>query len=117
MAKEKPKKQTEKSGKTGKKTLAVAIPSRGRSFRGAVIRKFEKRVTIELERTVKIPKYERFMKKKTRIHARLPDEFSDKVQIGDLIRVQECRPLSKTIHFIFVEKLRDSDKNSGEGSK
>ncbi|MCA9485231.1 MAG: 30S ribosomal protein S17 [Nanoarchaeota archaeon] len=110
MTNEKTKKQTEKSKMNETKLPAGAISSRGRSFQGTVIRKFDKRVTIEFERTVKIPKYERFMKKKTRIHARLPEKFIDSIHKGDLIRVKECRPLSKTIHFVVVEKIRDADK-------
>ena len=90
----------------------LGISARGRVFQGNVIRKFHKRITIEFERTVKLQKFERFMKKRTRIHARLPDEFADQINMGDLIRVQECRPLSKLIHFIVVEKVRDADSEN-----
>jgi small subunit ribosomal protein S17 len=90
------------------KTLGIS--TRGRVFQGNVIRKFPKRVAIEFERTVKLQKFERFMKKRTRIHARLPDQFADQINLGDLIKVQECRPLSKTIHFVVIEKIRDADQ-------
>jgi ribosomal protein S17 len=80
--------------------------SRGRIFEGIVAKKFPKRVAIEFERTVRIAKYERFYKKKTRIHARLPDSMASDVNIGDFIQVRECRPLSKIIHFIVIKKLR-----------
>ncbi len=82
------------------------IPSRGRVFEGEVIRKFHKRIVIELERTVYVPKYERFYKKRTRLHARLPDNLS--VEIGDYIKIRECRPLSKLIHFIVIGKVKSS---------
>jgi len=82
-----------------------AISTRGRVFEGIVTRKFPKRITIEFERTVFIKKYERFAKKKTRIHARLPENLADKIQIGDLVQVRECRPLSKIIHTITIKKL------------
>ncbi|MFH1290135.1 MAG: 30S ribosomal protein S17 [Nanoarchaeota archaeon] len=122
MEKKKSKKQTVKSvskGKSETKNLARArgISTRGRIFRGIVIRKFPKRVTIEFERTVKIPKYERFMKKKTKIHARLPYEMHDEIHIGDLIRVQECRPLSKITHFIVIEKIKSKGEENGNGGK
>ena len=54
MAKEK-KKQTVKSVKGEKKEIVRTpkISTRGRVFKGVVTRKFPKRVTIELERTVK----------------------------------------------------------------
>lgn len=86
------------------------ISTRGRIFKGEVIRKFPKRITIQLERTIFIPKYERFLKKNSKIHARLPDEFQDKVEIGDIVRVQECRPLSKIIHFMFKEIVSGEKK-------
>jgi small subunit ribosomal protein S17 len=117
MAEKKEKKQLEKAvhEENGKEksfreiVKALGFSTRGRVFQGNVIRKFPKRVTIEFERTVKIPKFERFMKKRTRIHARLPDQFADQINIGDLIRVQECRPLSKIIHFIVIEKIRPAE--------
>lgn len=96
---------------------ALKFSTRGRLFQGKVIRKFPKRVTIEFERTIKIPKFERFMKKKTRIHARLPDEFAGKVHVGDLIKVHECRPLSKIIHFVVVEKIRSGEGNESKDEK
>src|SRR3989344_4499119 len=89
------------------------ISSRGRIFEGTVVKKFPNRVVIEFERTVKIRKYERFYKKKTKIHARLPSGM--KIEVGDYIKVQECRPLSKIIHAIVLEKVRSvDDKIMGE---
>lgn len=79
------------------------LSARGRIFEGTVIRKFPKRIAIEFERVVFIRKFERYAKKKTRIHARLPDCMKD-VQVGDYVKVRECRPLSKMIHFVLIEK-------------
>mgnify|MGYP001610201598 CR=1 FL=1 len=105
MAKEKPKQNelAKSSQNTSQKKMAV-VP-RGRIFEGIITKKFSNRVVIELERTVYVPKYERFYRKKTRIHARLPNFMEKDVQLGDLIRVQECRPLSKIIHFIVLGKV------------
>jgi len=118
----KSKKQTVKSAGAGvKKTATVArdekISSRGRIFQGVVTRKFPKRVSIEFERTVKLQKYERFLKKKARIHARLPDAMTHDIHPGDLIKVQECRPLSKIIHFVVIEKVKGKDENGNGGQK
>jgi small subunit ribosomal protein S17 len=84
-------------------------PSRGTIFQGFVTKKFPRRVVIEFERTVFIPKYERFSRKTSRLHARLPAELESKINVGDYIKIQQCRPLSKIIHFIVVEKIRDAD--------
>lgn len=107
--------QNENGSKDFRETVrTLGISARGRIFQGTVIRKFNKRVTIEFERTVKLHKFERFMKKRTRVHARLPDEFAAEVEVGDLIKVQECRPLSKLIHSVVVEKVRSAEDASEE---
>ena len=83
---------------------------RGRTFKGYVIRKFPRRIAIEFERTIYVRKYERYMKKKTRLHARIPKCQEDKVKIGDYVLIGECRPLSKIIHFIFLNKIQGEEK-------
>jgi len=105
----KEKKQEEVKSQLEHSMKQRPVSSRGRIFQGIVIAKFPKRITIELERTIYIPKYERYMKKQTRIHARLPEEFRD-TKIGDLVKVRECRPLSKIIHFIMTEIVKKSEE-------
>ena len=83
-----------------------SLKARGRIFKGEVIKKFPKRVCIAFERTVYITKYERYSKKKTKLHAHLPDCLAESIKIGDYIEIRECRPLSKTIHFVVVRKIR-----------
>ncbi len=83
---------------------------RGRTFKGKVIRKFPKRVCIEFERTIYIKKYERYAKRKTKLHARLPECMSHDIDIGDYIEIKECRPISKIVHFIVVKKIRGGEK-------
>jgi small subunit ribosomal protein S17 len=85
------------------------LSTRGRSFRGNVIRKFPKRVTIEFERTVYIKKYERYAKKKTKLHARLPDCMINEIGKGDYIEIRECRPISKIIHFVVISKIEGGE--------
>lgn len=99
----------EKTTKTKKeKKIVNTVPTRGRIFEGVVIKKFATRVVIGLERTSYVHKYERFFKKRSKIHARLP--LGMDVQLGDLIRVQECRPLSKIIHAVVISKVRSSEE-------
>ncbi|MFH1325725.1 MAG: 30S ribosomal protein S17 [archaeon] len=87
------------------------LKTRGRVFEGTVIKKFPKRVAVEFERMIYIRKYERYAKKKTKIHARLPECTEKNVNVGDLIKVQECRPLSKIVHFIVLSKIKDKEEN------
>ncbi|MDO8459838.1 MAG: 30S ribosomal protein S17 [Nanoarchaeota archaeon] len=108
MAKEKAKSKKQET-KNDLTVVEQAVPTRGRTFEGTVTKKFPKRVVIEFERTVYFKKYERFSKKKTRIHARLPQDLHDSINVGDYIKVQECRPLSKIIHFVVKEKVRSGE--------
>ncbi len=85
------------------------LKTRGRTFKGVVVSKNQKRVAIEFERSVFVRKYERYAKSKTKIHARLPESMEKEIKIGDLIKISECRPLSKIIHFVVVEKLKSAE--------
>ncbi len=79
------------------------LKARGKIFEGKVKKKFPRRIVVEFEKEVYIRKYERYKKRTTRIHARLPDCIKEKVQVGDIVQVQECRPLSKIIHFVVIK--------------
>lgn len=109
--KQKAKKETLKS-LVG--TSLMPVTTRGRTFEGFVTKKFSKRIVLEFERTVYVPKYERFYKKKTRLHARLPDALANEVNVGDYVQVKECRPLSKIIHFIVLGKVETSKKQENK---
>lgn len=93
-------------------SVIPAIGTRGRAFEGFVTKKFPTRVVVAFERTVYVKKYQRFYKKKTRLHARLPQSMH--VEIGDYIRVRECRPLSKIIRFVVIEKIRAASEMAGK---
>ena len=86
------------------------LKARGRIFEGRVTKKFPTRIAIEFERMIYNKKYERYSRSKTKVHAHLPKCMTNEINLGDLIRIQECRPLSKIIHFAVIKKL----KNAGE---
>ncbi len=79
---------------------------RGRIFQGEVIKKFQGRIVIQFERMFYIRKYERYEKRRTKIHARLPDCLKDGIDVGDVVRIAECRPVSKIIHCVVLNKIR-----------
>ena len=84
------------------------LKTRGRVFEGIVTKKFNKRVSIEFEKMSYVRKYERYSQIKTKIHARLPRCMEKDIKVGDLIRIQECRPLSKIIHFVVIKKIKNA---------
>ena len=80
------------------------LKCRGKIFTGVVIStKMQKTVTVEFERRYFLPKYERYEKRRTRIKAHNPDCVNAKD--GDIVRISECRPLSKTKNFVVIENL------------
>jgi len=78
---------------------------RGRNFTGKVIAaKSHKTVTVEWERTKFLPKYERYEKRKTKVKAHNPLCINAKE--NDIVKIIECRPLSKTKNFVVVEIVK-----------
>ncbi len=65
-----------------------------RVLQGVVVSdKGEKTVTVLVERRVMHPLYKKFIKRSKRYHAH--DE-ANSFKTGDLVRIRECRPISKT---------------------
>ena len=65
-----------------------------RSVTGRVVsNKMDKTITLRVERRVKHPVYGKFVRKSKKIHAH---DAENVCSIGDVVTVEECRPLSKT---------------------
>ena len=62
--------------------------------------KMNKTITVAVERKVKHPIYGKFVKKTTKFHAH--DE-KDECTMGDIVKLMETRPLSKTKRWRLVE--------------
>lgn len=65
--------------------------------------KMDKTITVKVERKIKHPLYGKFLKKSTSFHAH--DEKNE-CSIGDLVKIMETRPLSKTKRWRMVEVLQ-----------
>jgi len=65
-----------------------------RTLTGKVVSdKMDKSITVLIERRVKHPKYGKFVRKSSKIHAH--DELNE-CHEGDVVTIEECRPISKT---------------------
>ncbi len=85
---------------------STKIRTRGRVFKGIVkSAKAQKTVTVEWTRRVYIPKYERYMKKNSKVKAHVPEGLA--VKEGDFVIIKECRPISKTKKFIVTEVVSE----------
>ncbi len=65
--------------------------------------KMDKTVVVRVERRVMDPLYKKFVTRSKRFPAHDADNaFS----VGDMVRIQECRPLSRNKRFEVIEKVR-----------
>lgn len=79
---------------------------RGRTFTGTVKSdKMARTVTVEWDRIIKIQKFKRFMKKRSKVKAHNPDCIN--ASIGNEVLISECRPLSKTKKFVVLKVIKD----------
>lgn len=83
------------------------LKARGRAFEGKVISKHPRRIAIEFERMIYVRKYERYLRARTKLHARVSHCLERDINVGDIVRIEECRPLSKIIHFVVIRKIKD----------
>jgi small subunit ribosomal protein S17 len=81
-----------------------SLAVRGQTLEGTVASTdMDKTVVVEREYDVRVPKYDRYMKRRSRVPAHAPTcmELSE----GDTVRIAETRPLSKTKSHVVVEVL------------
>ena len=65
-----------------------------RTLQGRVVSsKMDKTITVLVERQVQHPVYGKFIRRSTKVHAH--DE-NNECKAGDVVVVEQCRPLSKT---------------------
>ena len=67
--------------------------------------KTDKTVTVKVERRVKHPLYGKIIKRSKKYHAH--DESNEYV-VGDTVRIEETRPISKTKTWAVIDRLRAS---------
>lgn len=71
-----------------------------RTLVGTVVsNKMDKSITVLIERQVKHPKYGKFVRRSTKLHAHDPE---NQCAVGDLVTIKSCRPISKTKSWILV---------------
>jgi len=65
-----------------------------RTLTGVVVSdKMQQTIVVLIERRVRHPKYQKVVRRSTKLHAHNPDNAARK---GDVVIIKECRPISKT---------------------
>ena len=78
-----------------------------RTVTGKVISdKMDKSATVLIERRVKHPVYGKYIRRSTKLHIHDADNAC---QQGDVVTIEQCRPLSKTKSWRLVEIVGRSD--------
>ena len=89
--------------------MTTAASNVKRTLTGKVVSsKMDKSITVLIERRVKHPKYGKFVRKSSKIHAH--DE-ANQCHEGDVVTIEECRPISKTKAWRLVEVLRRAEES------
>ncbi|ELY95238.1 30S ribosomal protein S17P [Natrialba hulunbeirensis JCM 10989] len=81
---------------------------RGQILEGQVVSTdMDKTVVVEREYDVAVPKYDRYMKRRSRIPAHVPGVL-EPLSVGDTVKIAETRPLSKTKSHVVVEVTQEA---------
>jgi small subunit ribosomal protein S17 len=64
--------------------------------------KMDKTVTVLIERRVKHPMYDKIIVRSSKYHAH---NDNNEAKSGDLVQIEECRPLSKTKAWVVTKLL------------
>jgi len=64
--------------------------------------KMTKTVIVEVERLVKHPLYQKFMRRSKKYKAHNPDLI---LNVGDLVSIKPVRPISKDKHYQVINKI------------
>jgi len=85
-----------------------SLSVRGQVIEGRVAStEMDRTVVVEREYEVKVPKYDRYMKRRSRVPAHAPECID--VSVGDTVSIAETRPLSKTKSHVLVEVTDGGD--------
>jgi small subunit ribosomal protein S17 len=83
-----------------KKTGPQSPSGNGRTFRGTVVKLLmQDTATVAVERYVQHPKYKKFIRRTKKYLVHNP---AGTVKEGDVVTIQEVRPISKRKHFAIV---------------
>ena len=85
-----------------------------RILEGVVVSdKMDKTIVVRVERRVQHPIYKKFIRRSKKYAAH--DE-ANRCKIGDLVRIEECRPISKRKTWLVVERNGEALTAKAEGA-
>jgi len=80
---------------------------RGRILQGKVVStKMNKTIVIKRDYVFYIKKYDRYERRNSKLAAHAPSCMD--IKVGDIVRIGECRRLTKTKSFVVLDKLGEA---------
>jgi small subunit ribosomal protein S17 len=67
--------------------------------------KMEKTIIVRRDYLKYVPKFRRYERRRSNMAAHNPPCLE--IKAGDKVKLAECRPISKTVSFVVVEKLEE----------
>jgi small subunit ribosomal protein S17 len=84
---------------------------RGHTLEGIVVSaKMEKTIIVRRDYLNYVSKFKRYERRRSNVAAHSPPCLE--IKAGDKVRLAECRPISKTVSFVAIEKLEDGSSGS-----
>jgi small subunit ribosomal protein S17 len=89
------------------------LSTRGTQLEGKVVSdKMQGTAIVQRDRMIKVKKFDRYRRSRSRIPAHNPPCMA--VKTGDIVRIMECRKLAKTVSFVIIGKVQ---AQNGEDAK
>ena len=83
-----------------------SLPLRRRTLEGIVVSdKMEKPIIVRRDYLEYVPKFRRYERRRSNLAAHSPPCLE--IKAGDKVKLAECRPISKTVSFVVIEKLEE----------
>jgi small subunit ribosomal protein S17 len=88
-----------------------SLSLRRHSLEGIVVSgKMEKTVIVRRDYLKYVSKFRRYERRRSNIPAHTPPCLE--IKAGDKVKLAECRPISKTVSFVVIEKLEEGSSGS-----
>ena len=84
---------------------------RGHAVEGIVVsNKMDKTIVVRRDYLNYVSKYRRYERRRGNVPAHSPPCLE--IKTGDKVRLAECRPISKSVSFVVIEKLEEDTSGS-----
>ena len=84
--------------------------SKARTLQGSVeSAKMDKTITVRVDRQLRHPLYKEYIRRSTRFHAH---DANNECQAGDVVVIEECRPVSKLKSWRLVKVVSRADQDT-----